>query len=161
MPPTPMPDRRGSAKPDTGHRRRDTDEVEDLRQWAEDHDDWSREWTSRMETRLDTVEGRADLLDGRAGNDGGLIGMLGEVRGEVKQVSERIERHAKALDEIRRDVADVKAKTGAVDGQKPVSRWQRSVELVVPIVVASLPVIGTIVAAYLAFKGQIASLGGK
>jgi hypothetical protein len=158
MPSTPKTDRRGSGKRDSGQRRRADDAVADLREWAEDHDDWSREWASRMETRLDTVEGRADLLDGQAGNDGGIIGALGEIRGEIRAVKERQERHSTAIEAVRKDVADVKAKTGAVDGQKPESRWQRSAELIIPIIVASLPVIGTIVAAYLAFKGQLAGL---
>jgi len=114
-----------------------------------------------MQTRMDTVESRADLLDGRAGNDGGIIGALGELRGEIKALRDRQERHGKSIEEIRGDVADIKAKTGATDGQKPTSRLQRGMELAIPIIVASLPVIGTIVAAYLAFKGQLASLGGK
>jgi phage baseplate assembly protein W len=159
-----MPERRGSARKDTGARRRTSDALDaldELRQWMEDHDDWSREWGSRMATRMDQVESRADLLDGRAGNDDGILGTLGELRGELKAIERRQERQAKALDEIRDDVADIKAKTGAADGQKPTNRWQRAGELIIPIVVASLPVIGTIVAAYLAFKGQLASLGGK
>ena len=161
MPSAPMPERRGTGRSDTGQRRRATDVVEALREWIEDHDDWSREWTSRMQTRMDTVESRADLLDGRAGNDGGIIGALGELRGEIKALRDRQERHGKSIEEIRGDVADIKAKTGATDGQKPTSRLQRGMELAIPIIVASLPVIGTIVAAYLAFKGQLASLGGK
>jgi hypothetical protein len=143
----PYPDRRGSDREDSGERRRAEDAVERITEWMETHDDWARDWSARIDERMTSVERRADLLDGRAGNDQGLIGQLGEMRGE--------------LTGLRSDVQDVKAKTGAVDGQKPETRAEKYAAIIIPVLVAVLPVVGTIIAAWLALKGQLSDAPGK
>lgn len=110
---------------------------------------------------MDTMEGRAALLDGSAGNDDGIIGKLGELRGEVNGMSRRQERQAKSIEAIRRDVRDVKAKTGAQDGQKPPSRFERIMTVLGPILVVLITTIGGVVVAYFALRGQLAGLTGK
>lgn len=160
--PVPEPrDRRGDPKkPDTGQRRRTVDQLtlDRIAAWMEAHDDWARDWTARMESRMTTVEGRADLLDGKAGNDDGLIGKLGELRGAVGGIEKRQERQAKSLEAIRSDVKDLKNKTGAVDGQKPPGRFERIMTVVGPILVVLITTLGGVVIAYLALRGQLAGL---
>ena len=113
------------------------------------------------------VEERADLLDGRAGNDDGILGTLGELRGEVRSITARMDRQVKAQqkfrDEVRKELEAIKTTTVHIDGNTtpPESRGERvkqiGVTIVLPVLIASLPVIGTIVAAILALKGQLAA----
>jgi len=168
QPRPPYPERRGSSAPDTGERRRAEDLVsetmealERIQHWMDEHDDWAREWTTRMDQRVTTVESRADLLDGRAGNDGGIIGVLGELKGAVEKMEARQERQANVIAEMRGDVLDVKAKTGAEDGQKRTTAAERYAAIVIPVLVAVLPVVGTVIAAYFALKGQLAQAPGR
>jgi hypothetical protein len=145
VPQPPRRERRTGQQEDTGQRRRQSDDTLDrLEAWMEKHDEWARDLAARLDSRLASVERRADLLDGRAGNDGGIIGKLGEVSGELKA--------------LRADVADVKAKTGAVDGQKPPGRWERILTVAGPILVVLITTIGGIVVAYFALRGQLAGL---
>lgn len=159
------PDRRGSPEPDTGDRRRaDDDLVEKLAKWMEMHDDWARDLAARLDQRLKSVEDRADLLDGRKIGGGGILGTLGKMDGSVEEIGKRQERQAKALEAIRRDVRDVKAKTGAQDGQKPPTRLERIITILGPILIVLITTLGGIIVAYLALRGQLAGLqsgGGK
>jgi hypothetical protein len=133
----------------------------------ESHDDWARDWTARMEQRVQSVEARADLLDGRAGNDGGILGILGELKGTIDGMERRQERQAAALEAARNELRDIKQGVRTIDGNTtpppPKTRTERltdfAVKVVIPVMLVVIPAIGAIVVAYLQVKGQIAQLG--
>lgn len=168
----PNEERRTEEAPDLGVRRRASDitpppRSPDLAETIRQHEIEAREWRARHDERLKMVEERADLLDGRAGNDDGILGTLGELRGEVRSITARMDRQVKAQqkfrDEVRKELEAIKTTTVHIDGNTtpPESRGERvkqiGVTIVLPVLIASLPVIGTIVAAILALKGQLAA----
>lgn len=166
MPPPdryPERDRRGDpARPDTGERRRESDRERfenDVRAWMREHDRWARDWTTRAEERIQDVEDRADLLDGRGLQRGeGILGKLGELRGELAASN-------RELAGVRTELAELKLTASRIDGHTtpPKSRSERFltilVTVVIPVVIATLPVLGTIIAAWLALKGQLGGVG--
>lgn len=136
--PTEWPDveRRSPDSDDSGRRRRSTDvdlplSVREVERALQQHNIEAVEWRARHDQRLEGVEDAADA------NRQLLDGLL-ETIGSFKTSLENIE----------------KLCTQTVSQTAAPTRWERLLTLLVTLVVASLPVL----AAYLAFKGQIAQL---
>lgn len=132
----PDEERRTDDAPDSGRRRRMTDvdlppTARELERALQAHEGEAREWRARHDERLKDVEEQSvanrELLDG-------ILGTLNKMSGTVDMVE-------KICLSIDRKV-------------EPPSRLDRTLSILVPVLLAALPVLG----AYLALKGQISQV---
>lgn len=134
--PWPDEERRTEDAEDIGRRRRITDvdlppTVRDVEKALAAHESEAREWRARHDERLKQAEEQAGY------NRELLDGML------------------KAVNKMSGTLESVEKYCLKIDGQtKPAGRWDKAVSLGITLLIAALPVL----AAYLAFKGQVAQL---
>lgn len=134
--PWPDEERRTEDARDIGRRRRITDvdpspTVRDVERALAAHELEARVWRARHDERIKQAEEQADY------NRELLDGMLKAVN-KMSGTLETVERYCLKI-----------------DGQtKPAGKWDKAVSLGITLLIATLPVL----AAYLAFKGQVAQL---